>query len=320
MKCPKCDSPMTLFGSKIFDGAMICNECYEKLSAKQQEGPSAPSISYNSVSAQPQTRQRATTAMGIGRREPEEVHEMAQPVQNEPMQQVAGKIGATPGTARKKAKGEELTPLTPGKIGGLIKAQKMREQQELPVSKAQTQEFTPLSPDQFIGLFKGPKREEFIEPEEREEDFTTAIPDKFPSYGPPSAGKVRDQKATIEGNLAEAVGKFVSPPRGKMPAMPAMPPEAQEDYMLPQSQQKRKFPHINILTPRPLTPARPQEQVYQQPQPQEDEELYQAINVLFQQQEALGNSIGELQQKMDYQTQILEEIYRALEQYFSGEY
>ena len=51
MKCPKCDSLMTLFGSKIFDGAMICNECYEKLSAKQQEGPSAPSISYSSVSA-----------------------------------------------------------------------------------------------------------------------------------------------------------------------------------------------------------------------------------------------------------------------------
>ncbi|MEQ8168417.1 MAG: hypothetical protein ABRQ38_05940 [Candidatus Eremiobacterota bacterium] len=317
MKCPKCDSPMTLFGSKIFDGAMICNECYEKLSSKQQEGHSVTSMPYSSVPAQSQTRQRATTAMGIGRREPEEVHDniMTQQVQPEPLQQISGKTGTTAGTARKKPKGEELTPLTPGKIGGLIKAQKMREQQELPVSKAQTQEFTPLSPDQFIGLFKGPKREEFIEPEEREEDFTPVSPDKFPSYGPPAAGKIRDQK-TIEGNLAEAVGKFVSPPRGKMPAMPAMPPEVQEEYMLPQ--QKRKFPHINILTPRPLTPARPQEQVYQQPQ--EDEELYQAINMLFQQQETLGNSISELQQKMDYQTQILEEIYRALEQYFSGEY
>jgi len=316
MKCPKCDSPMTLFGSKIFDGAMICNECYEKLSSKQ-EGPPAGSP-YSSVPAQSQARQRVTTAIGIGRREPEELHDniMAQQVQNEPMQQVSGKIDTAARSARKKQKGEELTPLTPGKIGGLIKAQKMREQQELPVSKAQTQEFTPLSPDQFIGLFKGPKREEFIEPEEREEDFTPVTPDKFPSYGPPSAGKVREQK-TIEGNLAEAVGKFVSPPRGKMPAMPAMPPESQEDYILPQSQQKRKFPHINILTPRPLTPVRTQEP-YQQPQ--EDEELYQAINVLFQQQEALGNSISELQQKMDYQTQILEEIYRALEQYFSGEY
>jgi hypothetical protein len=302
---------MTLFGSKIFDGAMICNDCYEKLSSKQ-DGPSTGSMPYSSASSQSQTTiKQRTTAIGMGRREQEEIHDniMAQQLQSE--QQVSGKIDPNARTARKKQKGEELTPLTPGKIGGLIKAQKMREQQEAPVSKAQTQEFTPLSPDQFIGLFRGPKREEFIEPEEREEDFTHVTPDKFPSYATPAAGKIREQK-TIESNLAEAVGKFVSPPRGKMPA------EVQEDYMTPQSQQKRKFPHINILTPRPLTPVRTQEQVYQPPA--EDEEIYQAINILHQQQEQLGNSISELQQKMDYQTQILEEIYRALEQYFSGEY
>ena len=58
MKCPKCNSQMTLFGSKIFEGAMICNECYEKLSSSQVEEPpeqrhSPPPPKYPPQSNQP---------------------------------------------------------------------------------------------------------------------------------------------------------------------------------------------------------------------------------------------------------------------------
>jgi len=302
---------MTLFGSKIFDGAMICNDCYEKLSTTRQEVQPAPSHISTATSS---GRSRTTTiGMGSIRRDNGEFQDtkLTQQIQSDPVQT---RTETAVRSTRKKQKNEELTPLTPTKIGGLIKAQKMREQQDTPHPQ-KDEDFTPLSPDQFIGLFRGPKREEFIEPpEEREEDFTQITPDKFQGYTGSVKGK---EQKSIETNLAEAVGKFMGPLRGKTS------PEIrdQEDYMerTSLSAPKKKFPHINLLTSRPLTPVRQIEKTHTQ-ETEINEELYQALDTLYKQQENLGNYLSELHQKIDYQTQILEEIYRALEQYLSGEY
>ena len=306
MKCPKCNSPMTLFGSKIYEGAMICNDCFENLMTKKEAQPpqAPPSASQYQPSIQPAQQQpppvsqtRRTPNIGIKR--PEE--QIAPPPiqQQDSRQQGRNKI---------IHQTEELTPLTPAKLGGIIKAQKKREHQE------QAEDFTPISPDKFVGLFGGHKKEEFIEPVQKEEDFTPLSPDKFSSYQP---ARPKEQ-VMAETSLAETVGKFVSAARqGQM--------QEHKDYdeyqeRLSLGPQRRKFPDMNILAPKPLAPVKQKEQAYKPVQPDVVEELYQAVEHIAEQQEALGNYVMELTQKVDYQTQLLEEIYNALSQYFNESY
>jgi hypothetical protein len=309
---------MTLFGSKIYDGAMICNDCYDKLSsAPKQEPQTSQTKSYSSSFMSQSPPRRAPSGLGITKRLDEEalnqlprrtsstlnlVTRRDQEVEEDTLQlaQQQHQSEAMLGGARKRQQ-EEMTPLTPAKIGGLIKAQQMKEQQIVQQPKSDSSGFTPVRPDQFSGLFGAHKKEEFIEPRDREEDFAAQSGEKYASY--PQEKVVKSQR--METNLAETVGKFVGSSEYERPGM---------------QPQKRKLPNMNLIAPKPLAPSTPVKQ--QQPEPQayafELDELYQSMDNLFQYQEQMANSISELHSKVDYQNQMLEEIYRALEQCLGG--
>jgi len=322
MKCPKCDSPMTLFGSKIYDGAMICNDCYDKLSSAPKPEPQASQTkSYPSSFMSQSPPRRTPSGIGITKRLDEEtLNQLSSPrrtstnlnlvtrrdaeVEDDTIQLAQQQHQPEPmslGGPRKRQQ-EEMTPLTPAKIGGLIKAQQMKEQQVVQQPKSDSSGFTPVRPDQFSGLFGAHKKEEFIEPRERDDEFAVQSGEKYPSY---PQEKVLKGQRTMETSLADNVGKFVGSGEYERPGMQG---------------QKRKLPNMNLIAPKPLTPAVPVKQ--QQPEPQayvsELDELYQSMDTLFQYQEQLASSMADLHSKVDYQNQMLEEIYRALEQCLGG--
>jgi len=309
MKCPKCNSQMTLFGSKIFEGAMICNDCYEKLSVAKSEEPPQQQIlpqslpKYSPVPhqqpVQPVYPQRATGGRVLGNIVKEKPVPEAVPIVKEQPQATAPR--------RMGRKTEPLTPLTPTKLTGIIKAQQKKEQKEQPEKE---RDFTPLSPNEFVGLFGGHKKEEFIEPQQKEEDFTPLTPDKYSLYQPES-----QEEGGMETSLAETVGKFVSPPR-----LPSPPQEGRDEYVERLAPPRRKFPDLKLLSPKPLAPIKPKEQQYVAPQPEILEEICEGLEELSQKQEILGSYLVELYQRVDYQTKLLEEIYRALGGYLEESY
>ena len=198
-----------------------------------------------------------------------------------------------------------LTPLTPTKLTGIVKAQQKREQVKPPEKE---RDFTPLSPNEFVGLFGGQKKEEFIEPQQQEEEFTPLTPDKYTGYQTEP-----EKQEVVESSLAETVGKFVKPKR-------IAPQETREDYGERLAPPRRKFPDLKLLSPKPLAPLKQKEQNQSAMSTEILEELSLGMDELSQKQEILGSYLVELYQRVDYQTKLLEEIYKALGGYLEESY
>jgi len=127
MKCPNCDKPMTLFGSKIYEGAMVCNECYEKLISSKQalSRPAQQEDTYEEI--EPRSEVATTTTASRPLLRPRD-------------------SAATTSLTHTSSPGEAKT-LAEHKLGGLIKKTAQR-QQKLEQS-APSEEFVPLSPQHF---------------------------------------------------------------------------------------------------------------------------------------------------------------------------